>query len=241
MSKIIYAYLNDADLLNILNIFSENNIKCINADSEDIKAVSNGFPIFYFGIDSETCINFSPCFYTLNLLQCAVFRIENDNEFFNSIFTKIKKHIKSSYRLSKDKSFYIGPEFYNEWKENKYCLPSLFEYHSFCVSKSNIKELFEHISQKGFIIRNNKSRLRNINNLDLSSDSFVIYTDQSKMLETILRKSIIRYECSSECIFVYKRKNGIYEFLLDDRFYYNPECSMAKIFDVIKDNLEKQN
>lgn len=238
MSKIIYAYLNDADLLNILNIFSENNIKCINADNEDIKAVSNGFPIFYFGDDSENCINFSPCFYTLNLLQCAVLRIENDNEFLNSVFTKIKKYIKSSYRLSKDKSFYIGPEFYNEWKENKYCLPSLFEYHSFCVNRSYIKDLFEYISQKGFTVRNNNSRLKNINDLDLSSDTFVIYTDQSKMIETILRKSIIRYECGSECIFVFKRKNDIYEFVIDDRLYDKPDCSIIKIFDEIKESLE---
>ena len=241
MSKIIYAYLNDTDLLNILNIFSENNIKCTNAGSKDIKAVSNGFPIFYFGIDSETCINFSPCFYTLNLLQCAVFRIENDNEFFHSIFTKIKKHIKSSYRLSKDKSFYIGPEFYNEWKENKYCLPSLFEYHSFCVNKSNIKELFEHLCQKGFLVRNNNTRLRNINNLDLSLDSFVIFNEKSKMSTTILRKSIIRYECGSECIFVYKRKNDIYEFIIDDRIYENPECYITKLFDEIKENFGDNN
>ena len=239
MSKIMYVYLNDNDLLNILNFFSENNINCINADSEEIKAVSNGFPVFYFGIDSETCINFSPCFYTLNLLQCAVFRIENDNEFLNSIFTKMKKYIKSSYRLSKDKAFYIGPDFYNEWKENKYCLPLLLEYHSFCVNKSYIKELFDHVSHKGFIVRNNNSRLRNINNLDLLSDSFVIYADRSKMIETILRKSIIRYECGSECIFAYKRKNGIYEFILDDRLYDNCDCSIVKIYDEIKEITEK--
>ena len=59
------------------------------------------------------------------------------------------------------------------------------------------------------------------------------------MIETILRKSIIRYECGSECIFAYKRKNGIYEFILDDRLYDNCDCSIVKIYDEIKEITEK--
>ena len=79
MGKIIHTYLNDNDLKNILNIFSEYDVKCINVDYDDIKAITKGLPTFYFGNNDETYINFIPCFYTLNQLQCATFIIENDD------------------------------------------------------------------------------------------------------------------------------------------------------------------
>ena len=236
MGKIIHTYLNDNDLKNILNIFSEYDVKCINADYDDIKAITKGLPTFYFGNNDETYINFIPCFYTLNQLQCATFIIENDDPILNLVFSKIKKHIKSSYIISKDKSFYIGPEFYKEWIENKYCLPSLIKYDSFFVVENNLKELFDNVIENGNIIRNNNIRLRNVNDIDLSADSFVIFNNESKMLTTVLRKSLIRYECGSECIFIFKRKKGIYEFILDGRLSDNSECSVVKLFFEIKEN-----
>lgn len=236
MGKIIYTYLNDYDLKNILNIFSEHDVKCSNADYDNIKAISKGLPTFCFGYNDKTCINFIPCFYTLNQLQCAAFSIENNDEILNLVFTNVKKHIKSSYIISKDKSFYIGPEFYKEWMENKYCLPSLIKYDSFFVAENNLKELFNNVIENGNIIRNNNIRLRNVNDIDLSADSFVIFNDESKMLTTVLRKSLIRYECGSECIFIFKRKKGIYELILDDRISDNSECSIVKLFVEIKEN-----
>ena len=99
-----------------------------------------------------------------------------------------------------------------------------------------LKELFDNVIENGNIIRNNNVRLRNVNDIDLSADSFVIFNDESKMLTTVLRKSLIRYECGSECIFIFKRKKGIYELILDDRISDNSECSIVKLFVEIKEN-----
>lgn len=124
----------------------------------------------------------------------------------NSVFTAIKKHIKSTYMLSQDKAYYIGPEIYKDWKNERYCFATLLKYSSFYVEADKLKELFDNLVIQGYIVRNNNVKLGRMHDIDLSSDTFVIFTEKSNMLTTILRKNTIRYEFGSECIFVFEKK-----------------------------------
>jgi len=226
MGRIIYAYLNDYDLSIVIDIFSKFNILCC----DNVKAITNHITKYYFSNNEQTCIKFIPCFYTLNRLQCASFCVENDDLILNSAFTAIKKHIKSTYMLSQDKAYYIGPEIYKDWKNDKYCFSTLLKYSSFYVEEDKIKELFDNIVEKGNIVRNNNVKFGKMHNIDLSAETFVIFTEKSNMLTTILRKNTIRYEFGSECIFVFKRKRNIYEFILDERLYNISDSAIVDLF-----------
>lgn len=217
MGKIIYVYLNDRDLSSILQIFDRFEISCRGHNVGAVKAISNKLTKFVFSNNDQSFIRFIPCFYTGNQLQCASFYLDNDDMVMNSAFFNIKKHIKKTFRLSQDKSYYIGIGIYEDWCNGKYCFPTLFKYQNFYAEEKHIDELFAKILDKGFIIRNNNSRLRNLNNLDLSSKEFVIFSKKSQMIKTILNKNTIRYEFGSECIFVFEREKNIWEFVLDER------------------------
>ena len=71
---------------------------------------------------------------------------------------------------------------------------------------------------KNYIIKNNKARLRKVDELDMEGEAFIIYSNSSKLLPKIIRKSILNYEYGSQCVFVYyKKRQKQYTFYLDQR------------------------
>ena len=236
MKKVIYVYLNDSDLMKIFDIFYQFNITCCNDNVYNIKAVSSHLRKFYFSNNSQTFIKFIPCFYTLNQLQCASFTLDCNDSILDSAFLKIKKHIKLMYTLSPDRFYYIGPGIYQDWIDNKYCFPTLFKYLSFNVDSRNLQLLFDDILNSGNLIKVNNVKLSNIDTIDLFAESFVIYTNNSKMSTTILRKNTIRYEFGSECIFVFRRKYEKFEFVLDHRVYSGSNYKLIKLFESIEEH-----
>ena len=78
-------------------------------------------------------------------------------------------------------------------------------------------------------------RLRDIDNINLSAESFVIFKNNNQLIPTITRKTMIRYEYDSECIFVCnnKRKN-CYVFVLDRRISLRMSSDIEVLFKSIK-------
>lgn len=239
MRKIVYVYQNDNDLSLILNLLFEKGIYFYNEEKikvDKVQAICNNVTNFYISCNQEHFIEFSPSFYTLNWLQAASFYIdsEEDSDLYD-VFKQIKKYIQRTYRLSQDKSYYIGQGIYQDWLEKKYCFPVLFEYEEFLVDESDMKSLFNAVLEAGSTIRTNNARLRNIDVIDLDAESFIIFKDDAKLLTTIVRKSIIRYEYGSDCIFVYKRKKTKqYAFQLDKRIVDDFSSNTSMLFEKIK-------
>ena len=105
-----------------------------------------------------------------------------------------------------------------------------------CINYENeVKKMFTEILANGYIIKENRARLRNIDKLDFSSESFVIFVERSNILSTIVNKNKIYYEYGSDCIFVYKdRHKKIYRFILDRRIIEDPLSNSPMLFEKIK-------
>lgn len=239
MGRVIYVYLDDDDLKEMQTMLSGKRIFFWNTDKKqigDIQAFSHSYSGFYVGYDCESAVKFMPCFYAARYLQCATFRIENkDDTTTKKIFDIIKKYIHQTYFLSQDQSYYIGTGMYKGWIEKKYSVPMLFQYEECSFDENEVKKMFTEILANGYIIKENRARLRNIDKLDFSSESFVIFVERSNILSTIVNKNKIYYEYGSDCIFVYKdRHKKIYRFILDRRIIEDPLSNSPMLFEKIK-------
>ncbi len=233
IAKKIYTFLTDNDFISILDSLSKNNALFFDKNKNqvsEIKATEKGIPTFYIGYNAENCIMFQPCWYSLYYLQCATFYLENeDNDELYKLFKLIKNFIKNNFILSKDKSCYIGKNMYEEWQNKKYLFTTLFFYDKFNVNEDDIKNVFEYVLNKGFIIKTNNTRLKNKDIVDWNADSFVICKNEEDLLTKIINKKSIRYDYGSECVFVQKNnKLKSYEFILDERICKN--SSIASFF-----------
>lgn len=237
MAKKLYVYLNDDDLSIILEMIYSAKLSIYDKDKAKVfkvEAISSNVTTYFIGYNSDCGIRFSPNFYTLNQLQCASFYLEDvDNKELLTIFNKIKNYIHKSYMLSNDKSCYIGPNIYLDWLNKKYCFPIIFECDIFAVK--NIESIFVYAKKCGYTIKVNNVRLRDANNIDLSAESFVIFQSDNQLVPTVIRKTMIRYEYDSECIFVfYNKKTNYYEFVLDKRISLQ-SSNVTTLFNSIKD------
>lgn len=214
MARIVYAYFNDYDLYAINNLLVD-----IGVEFSVYKNVRlNKLPFSW----NERCeitirfrnggtILFSPCIINARHFQEGYFAITDNSPASAQMFMLIKRHIKKTYMYSKENSFYYGTGIYHDWIDFKYLFPVLFEAETLNVDSNIINTIFNIILEEGFVIQPNNVRLRDINTIDLTFESFVIYSKSDRMIRTVLRKSIIYYEFGSECIFVYKsqKKNLI--------------------------------
>ena len=233
MKRIIHIYLNDKDLLEIVQLLNDNNYSFYTRKGDIVDyvpAISNTISCFYINHKGETiCTNsnvmYTPCCYYSKYLQSGFFSIDNDNS--NNLkpknaFCLIYKHIKNSFILSQDKSYYIGPDIYRDWINKKLCLPVHFSYTEVIIdaNDTSIEKFFAKLQNEGFKVITNNSKLKNMDKLDINAESFIIFKDTSKLSKTIIHKNTIRYEKESECVFVTKKKtkNCVqYSFVIDDR------------------------
>ena len=103
------------------------------------------------------------------------------------------------------------------------------------ISEEKISHLIDTIINAGFIVKANDVRLRNAQQLDLSLESFVVFSQSNQMLQRIIRRTFIHYDYGSECIFVEKRqKRGVYSFILDKRLLKRSTGKLIQLFEIIK-------
>lgn len=233
--------MNEDDLESILNLLHEKKCFIYNAKKikiDEVMAIANEYLKIYIGFGDDCFIEFSPSYFAGNYLQEAVFYIrDKENEVLWKIFNDIKKYIRQTYMLSKDKSYYIGPGFYKDWLDKKYCVPSLFQYEEVFVDKNDLKDLFEFLLKSGYRIKTNNVRLRNIDIIDWQADAFIIYTESSELITTIIRKTMISYEYGADCIFVFKKpKLKGYVFQLDKRVSDDVDSKIRLLFQRIKES-----
>lgn len=246
MGTVIYVYLDDNDLMKMHAMLHEKGITFWNMDKtliNEVQAFSNKYPVFYVGYDCESAVRFMPCFCTSRYIQCATFCIENKEDVTGkNIFEVIKKYIRQTYMLSQDKSYYIGPSMYQGWLVKKYSVPMPFRYDECFYTENEIENLFCEIQAEGYIIKENKARLRKMNMLDLSAESFVIFAKLSDILSTIVNKNTIYYEYGSDCVFVYRnRKTKTYRFIIDRRIADDPYSYSSLLFEKIKNRQFGEN
>lgn len=242
MRKVIYTYINDEDLSLIIKLLLEKGIIFYDKDkivTDEVQAITDTNKMFYLSNNCESFIEFIPCFYTLKYLQPASFCIEYERDsVLKEVFLIIKQHIQQRYILSPDKSYYIGASMYRDWLDKKYCYPVLFQYKEFSVDEKNIKMLFNELLKNGYIIRTNKSRLRNRDVIDFSAESFILYVEHSVLITTIIRKSLICYEYGSDCIFVYRKKRKkSYVFQLDKRIADDIDAKAPLLFEKLQKSI----
>lgn len=241
MKKKLYAYFNDNDLYDLLAFLNTRNISILTPNhipQSDIRAISTERLILQIPAYETHNIEIVMCSYGGYFLQPGVIGI---NEEYSTqemrIFTAIKKYIRQNYKLSKDKSYYIGPGIYSDWLQRKHRLPVLFEYDEIIVQEQDVEEVFAYIENKGFVIRANNTRLRNISNWNLNEDSLVICDNINKLNNLIIRNTIIHYDYNSICIFVYKNvKRKQYRFVMDKRIDLS---SNIMLFELYNDICEK--
>lgn len=134
-----------------------------------------------------------------------------------------------------NRTCYIGPGIYQDWLKQKYYFPVLFYYDEFVVGENQMRLLLENIMERGFTVRNNNVRTREMKMVNMRAESFVVFDDLSKMLTTIIRRNVIRYEYGSECIFVFRAEaQRKYRFILDKRMADNSPSKMIRLFEWAK-------
>ena len=102
-------------------------------------------------------------------------------------------------------------------------------------NEGKIEELFADVLKAGNVIRGNNVRLRNIDFIDLNADSFIIFRGEAELVTTIIRKSIIRYEYGSDCIFVYRKvRTRQLVFQLDQRLANDLSSNTVVLFKSLK-------
>lgn len=240
MAKIIYTYLNDNDMRLLLKQSFFDEIVIYNKDGfriEKIPAISIGLEKYYLGNDRNKYIRFIPGWRDANnRLQEAHFYAEMfDEQEGKKLFNQLKRYIRLNYKMSSDKSYYIGKGMYQDWLNHKHCFPVLFEYQEFCIEDSRLNELFDEVIKEGYCIRNNNVKLRNVDNIDLAADSYVIFKEDADLITTTIRKRFICYEYGSDCIFVYKRdKKKQIAVQLDQRLVNESSSKTVDIFEKLK-------
>lgn len=229
--------MNDNDFINFLFFLQVKNAKFYDKNKEEIEqipVVEDGIEAFFIGYNQNDCIVYQPSYYSMKCLQMAILRIEDSKDSrLRKLFSEIKKYIRSTCLLSSDKMFYIGMEIYQDWIDKKYCFPVLFKYSEFVIDEAKIEAIFEELEKDEYRVKNNKVRLRNVDVLDLSGESFVIFLQTASIVTKVIRKSVLVYDYGSECIFVYRR-NRKYIFQLDQRLMEGETSKTFELFEEIR-------
>jgi hypothetical protein len=235
MAKTIYVYFNADDLSELLNGFMQIGVPLYDNVQGQISrlpfVVEN---ITEIGLYSQEkgCVFYSPCMYIGNQLQCGSFCLTQE-KCPNSLklFSQIKKAIRSKYAYSKENACYYGPGFYHDWVNKRFCLPVLLDFDKIEITAERIENLFSTLQNSCFCVKPNNVRLRDAEKVDLSTSSFIIYSNENLLVPTIIRKSWIRYEYDSACIFAFKDESkGIYSFMFDRRLT-NDSPELRMLFD----------
>lgn len=239
MKKTIYAYFNNDDLSELLNGLLQKGIPLFDDRQRPIMdlpfAVKDITEIRLYSQENG-CVTFAPCIYLGNQLQCGSFYLMSESNCTASLelFSQIKKAVRNKFSYSKANACFYGPGFYDDWLNKKFCLPILLDFDRIELTVNQIENLFSALQNTCFRVKPNNVRLRDVEKVDLSIPSFIIYSNDNHLVRTIIRKSFIRYEYDSACIFAYKdEKRGIYSFLFDRRLTCDsPE--LVSLFEKLK-------
>ncbi|MBR6801115.1 MAG: hypothetical protein IKM61_05135 [Eubacteriaceae bacterium] len=239
MGKTIYAYFNKDDLTGLLNYLQEKGESVLDSERRQIfnlpSSVENVTEISLHGKDGGY-VYFSPCIYQGTRLECGTFFLTDENSSPDSLklFSRIKKAVQACFSYSRENACYYGPGIYEEWLNKRVCLPVLFDSDSIELKADRVESLLDMLKDTCFGVKANDVRLRDIDKVDLSVQSFVIYTDENRLIKTISRKTWVHYEYGSACIFAYKDdRKGIYTFIIDSRITDdNPE--LRELFEKIE-------
>ena len=237
--KSIYVYINNQDVVNLVKHVNQLGIFIYNENSCEIcviPSISDIFINLIIGYNYNDGIEYNPCFFTSEYIQPArISMADNNNANAKRTFMSVKKYIKEFYILSSDKSTYIGPCMYQDWIERKYKFPMLLEYLEFDVDENKLYDVINCFHDNGYIVRNNKTRIKDINQIDIMADSFVVFKQDLSMKTKIINKSIILYEYDSECIWIYrkpKRKKIVLQ--LDKRLTLNSSSTLKYLYEQVK-------
>ncbi len=244
MAKIIYLYFNPFDLTELLNKLIKIGVPLFDRQKQQIFELP-------FGVNGVTEIDlygqenghvlFSPCSYLgNNHLQCGSFSLTQENYVDDSIklFSQIKRVVQKNFTYSKENAYYYGKGFYSEWLNKKYCLPTLLDFDKVTITNDRIDDIFNTLQNTCFRVKPNDVRLRDIEKVDSSALSFVIYANENQLVKTIIRKTLIHYEYDSACIFAYKdERKGVYDFILDIRLI-NDFPELKVLFEDLKEQAD---
>ena len=247
MGKRTYFYINDNDLLQLLQFFTDNNLLYhTTGNMRAIDAVENEFRITCEGADENDpgCIMLWTSRGYPEEIDEALIRFDDEAESDESLkkaYKKIKKYIQTNYKMSQTKEFYFAPGIYKDWLDKKVRLPVLleFEEYSVDVNEFDIRSFIDDIIGRGYIVRTNCAKLRVMDEVDINAESMVIYTPKSKLCTTIINRNFIRYLNDSECIFLYrtKRKNRrVFLFMLDKRITESDSKELIDLFRALSYN-----
>lgn len=244
MSKTLYAYFNDEDLYDFFTFLATKDIPIFVSNGislSKVHAIGTDMLTLYIPTCEPQNIVVSMCCYAGYFLQPGMIRLEDaSNPHALSMFTAIKKYVRQIYKLSKDKTYYIGPSIYSDWLQGMHKFPVLFEYAETIVLEQDIKEVFTIISACGFVVRASDVRLRNINDWTINDETLVVCEDVSKLSRLIIRNTIVHYDYGSECIFVYKDvKRKQYKFVIDKRIDTVTHQKLYELFEKIRKLYEK--
>ena len=223
MKKTIYAYFNVDDLAELLDGLLQNGMPLFNDERGqimDLPFVVNNITEVKLYSQNNGYVIFSPCFFLGNQLQCGSFCLMQGNDCSASLelFSQIKKVVRNKFSYSKANACYYGPGFYDDWINKKFCLPILLDFDRIELAVDRIGNLFSMLKSSPFRVKANNVRLRDVEKVDISTPSFIIYSYEDRLEQTIVRKSWIRYEYNSACIFVDKNeRKGVYTLVLDRR------------------------
>ena len=239
MKKTIYTYANMDDLTELLDGLLQKNIPLFNDERGqimDLPFVEKNITEVNLCSQNNGCVIFTPCYFLGNQLQCGSFCLipEDNCPASLELFSQIKKVVRNKFIYSKANACYYGPGFYDDWLNKKFCLPILLDFDRMELTVNQIENLFSALQDTCFSVKPNNVRLRDAEKVDLSIPSFIIYSNDNRLVRTIIRKSFIRYEYDSACIFAYKdEKRGIYSFLFDRRLACDsPE--LVSLFEKLK-------
>lgn len=223
MKKTIYAYFNNNDLSELLNGLLQKNMPLFNDKREqiiDLPFAEKNITEVNLYSKNNGCVIFTPCYFLGNQLQCSSFCLipENDCPASLELFSHIKKAVRYKFNYSKANACYYGPGFYDDWASKKFCLPILLDFDRIDLAVHQIENLFSALQNTCFMVKPNNVRLRDADKVDLSTSSFIIYSNENCLVRTNIRKTFIRYEYDSACIFVDKdKRKGGYSLVLDRR------------------------
>ena len=247
MEKVIWAYYNKKDLLQIEKLFSNNGAFFVDRNKkavEDLPFLSKELPQFSICLGNSICIEYTPCLESNGYLQCGSFRLVNDKIDSLKLFSLLKKHIRKNFTYSQRNACYYGADFYNDWLANKwYCkLPVSLESQEVDFDIKDIDNIFQNVTDLGFIIRPNYVKLSRMDEISISHDAFVICSDLCEVSRKIIRKRSVCYESDSLCIFVYiNTKKGRVSFLLDKRITEQTAPKIWNLFETLKADKRLKN
>ena len=223
MKKTIYAYFNNNDLSELLNGLLQKNMPLFNDKREqiiDLPFAEKNITEVNLYSKNNGCVIFTPCYFLGNQLQCGSFCLipEDDCPASLELFSQIKKVVRNKFTYSKANACYYGTGFYDDWTSKKFCLPILLDFDRIDIAIHQIENLFIALQNTCFRVKPNNVRLRDADKVDSSIPSFIIYYNENHLVQTIIRKSFVRYEYGSACIFVDKdERKGVYSLVLDRR------------------------